>query len=559
MKAHEAIVEMFVNEDVDTIFSLTSEEIIPILSEAEDKWGNELRVVNCRHEQGAAAMADGYSRADDGIGVCIVGRGPAIAQTGTALQGANNHGSNVLYLVPETRLTATHDGKGFEQETFLRSMAGEVESVRSSDVLLSSLADVFRRIRAGDGPIAVQVPIDVLESNLSETSILEDYTTPGSGRQDARIHPDETKLEEALDAYLDSDATKAPIIIAGRGAMRSDAKEEIEQLAERMNAYLVTTLQANGYFSDHPYSLGFAGDLGTRIANKYLSETGFVFALGCSLNHHTVDKGHLLSEEANIVHVDIDPTHIGRYTDVNVGIVGDVRTTTEAFREELKSFGIDRSGEFWTDRVRRRIEDSSPMPDRSFEDQPGTVDPRDLIEALDDTLPDGRLVYSDVGHFCGWVFDGLTIDPTDRLTWLVDFLALGQGLPVGIGAALAEDDRTCVVFCGDGGLMMSLPELDTAVRHDVPMIVVVINDDALGAEYHMGKKRGYSGSVGKIRAPDFEALATDMGAEAHTVRSVDDVEAIEAELTPELSGPVIVDCRVNPEARHRTMGEMSID
>ncbi|RQH01876.1 thiamine pyrophosphate-binding protein [Natrarchaeobius oligotrophus] len=559
MKAHEGIVELFENEGVDTVFSLASEEIIPILSEIQDNRGDGIRVVHCRHEQGAAAMADGYSRADDGIGVCIVGRGPAIAQTGTALQGANNYGSDVLYLVPETRLTATHDGKGFQQEAFLRSMAGEVESIRSPDVLLSALADVFRRIRAGDGPIAVQVPIDVLESDLSETSILEEYATPGTGRQDARTHPDETKLEEALDAYLDSDATKAPIIVAGRGAVRANAKAEIEQLAERMNAYLVTTLQANGYFSDHPYSLGFAGDLGTGLANEYLSETGFVLALGCSLNHHTVDKGHLLSEDANVVHVDTEPTNIGRYTDVDVGIVGDAKITAEAFREQLESFGIDRSGEFWTDRVRRRIEDSSPTTDRAFEDRPGTVDPRELIGALDDALPDDRLVYSDVGHFCGWVFDGLTIDPTDRLTWLVDFLALGQGLPVGIGAALAEDDRTCIVFCGDGGLMMSLPELDTAARHDVPMIVVVMNDDALGAEYHMGKTRGYSGSVGKIRAPDFEELAIDMGAEAHTVRSVDDVEAIEAELTAELNGPVVVDCRVNPEVRHRTMGEMSID
>lgn len=558
MKAHEAIVELFANEDVDTVFTLASEEIIEIVSEIEDNRGDEFRVVHCRHEQGAAVMADGYSRVSDGIGVCIVGRGPAIAQTGTALVAASNHGSDVLYLVPESRLRSTHDGKGFQQETFLRTTVGEVESIRSPEILLSSLADAIKRIRAGDGPIAVQVPTDVLGAELPDDDV---PTAAGSGvgDQNARIHPDRTTVEEAIDVYFDSDASKAPIILAGRGAVRADAKEAIERLAERMNAYLATSIQAMGYFADHPYYLGFAGDLGTNVANEYLSESGFVLALGASLNHHTVDEGHLLREDAKIVHVDVDPAHIGRFTDVDVGIVGDAKTTAEAFLAELSDLGIDRSGEFWTDRVRERIAESSPVTDRTFEEVPGTVDPRELVRSLDEVLPEDRLVVSDVGHFGGWVFDGLTFGPTDRHVWAADFLALGQGLPLGVGAALGEEDRTCIVFCGDGGLMMILQELETAARNGVPMIVVVMNDDALGAEYHMGKVRGYSGSVGKVPAPDFAAVAADFGAAGYTVRSVADVEELASELNADLTGPVVVDCKVNPEATHRSMGNLSIE
>lgn len=559
MKANEAIVDLLSEEGVDTVFTLASEEIIALLSEMEDDRGDEFRVIHCRHEQGAAIMADGYSRVGDGIGVCIVGRGPAIAQTGTALVAASNYGSDVVYLVPETRLTATHDGKGFLQETYLRTMVGEVESIRSPDVLRSSLSDVFARIRAGHGPIAVQIPIDVLDGDVPDANGHAESGQRGSWNQDARIHPDGAKVEAAVDAYFESDASKAPVILAGRGAVGSGAKETIERLAERMNAYLATSIQAMGYFADHPYYLGFAGDLGTNVANEYLSESGFVLALGASLNHHTVDSGHLLREEAKVVHVDVDPTHIDRFTDVDVGIVGDARTTAEAFLAALEDLEIDRSGEFWTDRVSERIAESSPVTDRTFEAVPGTVDPRELVRSLDEVLPEDRLVVSDVGHFGGWVFDGLTFGPTDRHVWAADFLALGQGLPLGVGAALGEGDRTCIVFSGDGGLMMILQELETAARNGVPMIVVVMNDDALGAEYHMGRVRGYSGSVGKIPAPDFAAVAADFGAAGHTVRSVADVEGLAAELNADLTGPVVVDCKVNPEAYHRSMGNLSIE
>lgn len=558
MKGTEATVELFANEDVDTVFTLASEEIIELLSEMQENWADQFQIIECRHEQLAALMADGYSRRGE-IGVCIVGRGPAIAQTGSALKAADNHGSDVLYLVPETRRTAEHDGKWFQQESYLRIMAGRVKSIRSPDVLLSSLADAFRQIHAGKGPIAVQVPIDVLVGEVPEQSVPEDYDTRVVKKQDVRVQPDEAKIEEAIDAYLDADATEAPVILAGRGAVQADAKETIETLAEQMNAYLITSIQARGFFSDHPYYLGFSGDLGTQIANEYLNKTGFVLALGCSLNDHTVDKGHLLREDANVVHVDTNPTAIGEYTNVSVGVIGDVKVTTEAILDRLGNFGINRSGEFWTDQVRKRIAQSSSVSSQTSNDRPGRIDPRDLIQSLDELLPDNRVAVIDVGHFVGWVFDELSIDCPKKQIWAADFLTLGQALPIGIGTALAETKETCVVFCGDGGLMMNLQGLETAARYDVPLIVVVVNDDALGAEYHMGQKRGYTGSIGKVQSPDFSALAENFGAEGYTVRSIADVEDVVGELTSDIGGPIVLDCKVDPEARHPTMGEMEID
>ena len=556
IQAAEGVVDCLVEQGVDTVFTLASEEIIPLLSEIEDNRGEEIDLVECRHEQGAAAMADGYARARDDVGVCIVGRGPAIAQTGTSLVTASRRGSKVLYLVPESRLTAAHDGKGFQQEGFLRRLVGDVETIRSPERLLPGLADVFRRLHNGDGPIAVQVPIDVLESDVPAR---EPRRRAEDWGKDARMKPDGEAVARAIEVYRNDGGATAPVLLAGRGAVRANAKEAIEQLAERMNAYLATSLPAIGYFGDHPYSLGPAGGLGTTVANERLRESDLVVGFGASLNHHTLDSGTLVDEDTSVVHVDADPTHIGRFTDVDVGIVGDAKTTAQALHAELERRGIDRRGAFWTDEARSDIEASTPVTEGEFEPRPGRVDPRELVTALDAALPGERLMVTDVGQYIGWGFDGLTFGPDDRLIWTVDFLALGQGLPAGIGAALAEQERTCVVFCGDGGLMMILQELETAARNDVPMILVVMDDEALGAEYHMGRMRGHSGEVGKVSSPDFTRVASALGARSHTVRSASDVEALEPTLTDDLTGPLVLDCKVNPNAVHRAIGEMDID
>jgi len=556
IQASKGIVDRLVEQGVGTVFTLASEEIIPLLSEIEDERGDEITAVHCRHEQGAAAMADGYARATDDVGVCIVGRGPAIAQTGTSLVTASRRRSKVLYLVPESRLTAAHDGKGFHQEGFLERMVGDVESIRSPERVLPGLTDVFRRLHNGDGPIAVQMPIDVLESDVPEP---DPPRRVRDWRTGARVTPDDAAVTRAIEAFRAAEGTTAPVVLAGRGAVRANAKEAIERVAERMNAYLATSIPAIGYFAEHPYYLGSAGGLGTTVANEFLRESDFVLGFGASLNHHTLDAGALVDEDTTVVHVDTDPTHIGRFTEVDVGVVGDAKATAEALHAELERNGIDRRGTFWTEEARRYIEASSPVTDEEFDDRPGRVDPRELVAALDATLPEDRLVVTDVGQYIGWVFDGLAFGPGDRLLWTVDFLALGQGLPVGIGAAIAERDRTCIVFCGDGGLMMILQELETAARNDVPMIVVVIDDEALGAEYHMGRIRGYSGAVGRIPSPDFTEVASALGAESHTVRSPSDVQAVASRLAGDLSGPLVLDCKVNPDAVHRAIGEMDID
>lgn len=553
MKVHEAIVEFLLAEDIGTVYTLMSEDIMGVTATIQQDYNNEIDVVECRHEQGAIAMADGHYRATGEIGVAVVGRGPAIGQAGTGLATARNNESPVLVITSDSPQSTTSDLKRFDQTAFLKATCADVESVRDPAALVPTFDDVFRRLRYGPGPITVQIPWDVIDGEAEGVDDWEKESGIGSDRPQtsgARVHPDAADIDNLVDQYLDSEATVPPVILAGEGAVAADAKDAIEDLAERTSAVLATTLQAQGYFADHPFSVGFVGTFGTTLANRTLTESDFVLAVGCSLNEHTTDHGRLL-EDATVVHVDTDPVTIGSETPVDLGVVGDARTTVEAVSDALESAGLDFSGKFWTESRERRIAETSPFDEREFEVAPGKLDPRDLIRSLDPMLPDDRRVVTDGGHFINWVLDGITVDHPDNYIWTIDFGAMGIGVPIGFGAANAGADRTTVLFTGDAGFMMSQPEMDTAVRQDITVVVVAMNDAALGSEYQQLAGRDMYTDAAVVESPDFADLAESFGAEGYTVRSVEDLEAVADRVQDPPDGPLVLDCKIDRDVKHR--------
>ncbi len=547
MDGHDIVIELLDAEGIETIFTLMSEDTMALMSELEEEWDDRIRMVKTRHEQGAMAMADGYARANDRFGVCMVGRGPAIAQTGTAMVTARKNGSNVLVIVPEKSRSAAYDIKAFEQEAYLRSTIGNVVSARSHETLVPKFKEALRRVKTDTGPVAIQIPWDVLDESAIEPDEITPVEIPRAG---ARLQPDQTDIEEAIELYIDSDAFQPPIILAGRGAIRSDAKAALEALAERTSGLLSSSLQARNYFVDHPYYLGFNGAWGTNLANAYTSEASIVFAFGASLNPYTTDEGHIFGDETTVIHVDTEPKNLERYTDVTLGIRGDARSTAEALNEELERQGIDRAGELWDAELKDEIARSSPMNDRVFPELPGTVDPRELVTALDVLLPSDKKVVTDAGHLTRWVMDGIHTPPED-FTFTLNFAAIGLGLPMGIGTAVAAE-KPCITVCGDAGFMMSIQEIETAARNEIPLTVIVLNDSSLNSEYHSLEAKGEVPDVALVDAPDFADVAESMGADGHTVRSIEELRALSETLRTPPERPVVIDCKVNHFVKHRS-------
>lgn len=560
---------MMVASGVKTVFNYMAEDTMMLMAALAEEWDDEIDVVHSRHEQGAMAMSDGYARTGEEISVCVVGRGPAIAQTGTALINARKRGSKVLVIVPEPALSDTHDVKNFKQEAYLEATAENVMSIRSHGTLVPKFREALRKVHVGESPLVVQIPKDVLDREMEVPSGFdepvvppglpqaEDSSSPSGG---STVVPDDSVLEEVVEYYLDSDAYQPPVILAGRGAMQADAKDAIVGLAEQTSALLATTLEGRGYFQDHPLYLGFTGNWGSPLANEYLTEANFVIAIGCSLNYHTVDKGYLINEDATVIHIDTDPTSIGRYTPVDLAIVGDARATTEALTETFERNDINREGELWTDDLRETIDSFDILDGQEFPEYPDTIDPRELMRTLDENLPHNRLIGTDGGHFRKWILDGIHAHPDDSIV-ACDFAAVGLGMPLNIGAAqylkqteptTAGDPRLSIVFCGDAGFMMSLQELETAVRHDLPILVVVINDSSLGAEYHSLVNTHREPEVALIPTPELATVAEALGATGYSATSITEVEAAIDDIGTTPDGPVVLECIVNPEIRHRT-------
>lgn len=560
MEVHDVLIQVLEQHKIDNVFTYLSEDTMRFVTTLVEDSDYDADLVHSRHEQGAVAMADGYSRAHDDIGFVIVGRGPAVAQTGTALTTARKNGSKLLLIVPSTPLSydyghvSRYDVKEFDQESYLESTVGNLISVSSQKMLLSDLKEGFRQIHIGNGPVAIQIPWDILDSELERDldDVREELTRSTTGLPKSYPQtPDESLVEECIDLYLESAAFQPPIILVGRGAVKAGAKEAIEELAERTNALIATTLQARNYFADHPFNLGVAGNWGSNLASKHFNETELLFAVGCSLNPYTLDKGHLLQVDTTIIHIDNSVDSINRFEEVDLGIVGDAKETVEAIVEELEQVGIDRGDELWTDKLRAEIAEHPILEGRDYPDKEGKIDPRELIRHVDQLVPEDRIVVSDSGHHTRWVTDGIRASP-EHFVLSLDFAAVGLGLAMGIGAGHGTERKTCVTFCGDGGFLMALQELESAVRHDVPLILIIVNDQSLGSEFHTLEVSGYSGDVSLISTPDLANVARSLGAEGYTARSIEELHELEDTLGERPVGPIVVDCRVDHEVRHRS-------
>ena len=400
------------------------------------------------------------------------------------------------------------------------------------------LSRAFNQALALQQPIAISIPTDMQELPC-ETDALQAVAVQAP--MPSRPPPEEIRRAVELIA-----TSKRPAIIAGRGAVRSKAREPLEHLAEQIGALLATTAQAKGLFAGNPFYVGSSGGFAWELGERLLSQADLILAFGASLNYWTTRNRELFASSARILHCDRNSAAIGALTSADFGLVGDVAATAKALSQELAQRGFSAAG-FRTPEIRREI-DSFRLD--NFQDQSNgrTIDPRTLMLKLDAMLPRNRTVVIDSGHSMGWPIIYLSAPDAAGFVFSNDFMAVGLGLGTAFGAAIAHPDRLTVCTPGDGGLMMSLGELETFVRYKIPALVIVINDASYGAEVHLLKNVGLPGHGAFFRDNDFAAIASAMGAQGITVRDVTDLERLRPWLN-ERTGPMVVDCKVDPQLR----------
>jgi thiamine pyrophosphate-dependent acetolactate synthase large subunit-like protein len=492
---------------------------------------------HARHEGGAICMADGYARVSGRIGVCSVHQGPGLTNTMTGLTEAAKSRTPVLVLAGETPAAALNSNFRIDQHDLVESVGAIADRVHSPTTAADDAQRAYQRALVERRPVVLMLPIDIQPqppaSLVPSQPPLPALEAPA---------PNPAAVQAAADLLA---AAQRPAIIAGRGAVLAEAREQLEALGQLTGAILATSAPANGLFAGLPYGLGISGGFATPFAAELLSEADAVLVVGASLNHWTTKHGALIAPGATVVQLDIDARAISRNRPADVAVLGDAGAGVRALIEELERRSHANTG-FRTaelaERIAARRWSSEPYEDAGTDDW---IDPRTLSIELNKLLPANRAIAVDSGHFTG--YPSMFLDVADPRWWLFvnGFQAVGLGLGNAIGAAIARPDALTVAAIGDGGAFLSLAEIETAARLKLTLLVLIYDDMAYGAEVHHFEPMGHDVSMVRFPDADLAAIATAAGAKAATVRNTHDLAVVEEWLLNP-HGPLVLDAKVNP-------------
>jgi acetolactate synthase-1/2/3 large subunit len=570
--------EALVREEVDTIFGIPGGAIMPFYF-ALPEYATRLRHVLCRHEQGAGHAAEGYARATGRVGVCVGTSGPGATNLVTPIADAWMDSTPLVAITGQ--VSSAMLGKDAFQETDITGITTPITKhnylVTRVDDLTYVFREAFHLARSGrPGPVLIDVTKDAQQARALP-------------RWDVELHlPGYRPTYEGSRGQIRKAAellarAERPLIMAGNGVIQSGAADELRALAELTGIPVITTLHGLGAFpQDHPLSLGMPGMHGWVHVNRAIQECDVLLNVGGRFDDRVTGRASAFAPRAQVIHVDIDPSEIGKNVAAAVPIVGDARRVLAALiretseqeakdrepaerqsteRESTERESRDRAmpgrtgaghaRRAWLDRIRELQTEHEPR--QSYRRRPCTspLAPHDVYEALDRSLQSrgGYRVVTDVGQHQMWAAQ--LIDWRRPRTHITSGGSgtMGFAIPAALGVALACPDETVWVVVGDGGFQMTNQELTTFLQEGVRNVkVAIINNGYLGMVrqwQELFENRRYSGTP--LTGPHFARLAEAHGIRGITVEHARDVDAaIAAAWTHD--APVVIDFRVEREA-----------
>lgn len=533
MKLFEVAGNAIVDEGVIEVFGLMGDGNMSLITYLTGQLG--VSFVSSRHESGAIGMADGYARASQKVAVCTVTQGPGLTNSLTALVTARKAGSPMVLFVGDVAQVQAGWPQDADQDAFLQAAGIPVVHLTDTRTVLADLRGAFELARLGSIPVAVDCPIDSQQRDWDpwaehlERAVKN--TPPGPSATWADIERAAGLLSEA----------RRPLILAGRGAVRSHCFDELVEMGDRTGALMATTLAGKGFFDGHPYDLGVVGSLGTNLGVALAGRADVVFAVGASLNDFTTLRSTLFAETARIIRCDLrDDPSPNRYRE-DLLLLGDARVVS---KQLLDAIGVGAAKEgFRSADVAASLRDFDVTTEFVDQSEAARIDPRTLVTTLDSLLPKDRQIVTDVGHFFGFPATYLKGGKGGSYMAAVEFGAVGSGLGVALGAAAARPELTTVLFVGDGGLLMSLPDLETVARTKPNLVIVVMNDAAYGSELQMLRNRTLPEEAALLDGPVISQIATALGVRSHLIGTAAELKDLEGELAG-AHRPLLVDCQI---------------
>ena len=540
----EAVVAALEALDVRHVFGIVSVHNLPIVDAIERS--ESVRMVPVRHEQAAVHCADGYARASGELGVALTSTGPGAANAMGALVEAHHASSRVLMLTGQSETRWLGKGRStiheFERQLdMLATVTRRAEQVNHHDDIFDTVVRVARDVLSGrPRPGAVEIPID-LQQRTGEVH-------RQAVSQPVQTRPDPDSIERAADLLA---ASSRRLIWAGGGVVSAGASDELVRLAEMLGAPVVTSVEGRGAIAeDHPLALGPNAD--TAALDPVIADADVVLAVGTRFQlGSNLQMG--LTIPGTLIHLDVDPGVIDRFHPVDVGIVGDARHGLAELHRAIGAHSSDVVA--IDDDFVKRASEARGRIESEGEAAMG-ADMVRVMGAIRDGIDRDDLVVKD-STVAGIVWANRLLPVyTARTSMRPVSGAIGPGLPLAIGASLATGKRAVVVQ-GDGGFMLNLAELATAVQERVPVITCVFNDRGYGIlRYLQDVMLAGRRSAVDLHTPDFAAVARAMSMPAWSVGSATEFEAA-FHTALATGGPALLDVditefepmRIVPQAR----------
>jgi thiamine pyrophosphate-dependent acetolactate synthase large subunit-like protein len=506
------------------------------------------RFVAARHEGGAATMADAYARVRGTVGILSVHQGPGLTNALTGITEAAKSRTPLVVLAADVGAAAVRSNFRIDQAALAVAVGAIPERIHSPGTAVADVVRAHRTAITERRTVVLSLPLDIQAA---------DYPGPDPGRDLAldqwssstpgRVVPSPEGVARLADAL---GAARRPVFLAGRGARLSGAGEALRELAGRTGALLTTSAVARGLFRGDPFDLDVSGGFASPPAAELIRGADLLVGWGCALNMWTLRHGNLVGDDTTVVQVDLETQALGAHQPVDLGLIGDVAETARAALAELARRGHTSTGyrsaalaERLTREVRWR---DVPYVDDSHSDDSGDsrIDPRTLSIGLNDLLPAERTVAVDSGNFMGYPAMYLDVPDADGLVFTQAYQSIGLGLATAIGAAVARPDRLTVAALGDGGALMGVSELETAVRLGLGMLIVVYDDEAYGAEVHHFGPDGHPLDTVTFPAADIAEIGRGFGCASVTVRRAEDLVAVSDWLAGPRDRPLVVNAKV---------------
>lgn len=492
-----------------------------------------------RHEGGAATMADAFARTSGQVALLSVHQGCGLTNAATGIGEAAKSRTSMIVLAAEAAPSAVYSNFAMDQDGFAASVYAVSERVHSAQTAVADTIRAYRRAVNDRRTVVLNLPLNVQAQEVPD----------GVSAPPAEISPAETvRPSRAAVAALTELIQNAqrPVFVAGRGGR--GAKTEILELARQAGALVSTSAVAKGLFNEDDFNLGISGGFSSPLAAELITGSDLIVGFGCALNMWTMRHGQLISADTKVVQIDLEDQALGANRPIDLGVLGDSGECATDVLAEIKRQGYAPREGYRSAAVAARIRDSIHWQQVLFEDlcDPQRIDPRTLTKRLDELLPTERIVSVDSGNFMGYPSQYLSVPDEFGFCFTQAFQSIGLGLSTAIGAALAQPQRLPVLGTGDGGFHMAIAELDTAVRLNMPLVCIVYNDAAYGAEVHHFAIDNPDADMSSVQFPDtdFAAIGRGFGADGITVRSLADLDAVSEWLDSKPSRPLVIDAKI---------------